>query len=120
MPPLPIRRAIRMFLSRGWHNKRRVLKTVNECQAVSRHAGVYHTRSKAAIFLLLAVCSFFSGTVSGSYLPTRSVAGVSSFGARSVHIVFSFGFWDVGVKKVATADSVQRRRISAIIQARKS
>jgi len=62
-----------------------------------------HTRSKAAIFLLLESGS--ASFLSGWYRPTRSVAGVSSSGARSVQIVLSFGFWEVGVKKFATADS---------------
>lgn len=32
---------------------------------------------------------------------------MSSLGARSVHVVFSFGFCDVGVKKLDTADSAR-------------
>ena len=39
--------------------------------------------------------------------PTRRVAGESSSGLRSVHVVRSLGFCDVGVKKLATALSAQ-------------
>lgn len=41
-----------------------------------------------------------------------------SFGARSVQVVFSFGFWDVGVKNVATADSAHNPLISEIAEPR--
>jgi hypothetical protein len=62
------------------------------------------TKSKAAIFRLVSLISFL-WCPSGSYIPTRSVLGVSSFGARSCQIIFSGGFWEVGVKNEATAVS---------------
>lgn len=40
---------------------------------------------------------------SGSKRPTSNVVGNPSSGARSVHTVRAFGFFDVGVKKLATA-----------------
>lgn len=64
-----------------------------------------HTRSKAAIFLLFTSDPPDSEDPSGSYRPTSSVEGVSSLGARCVHVVRSLGFCEVGVKKLATAFS---------------
>lgn len=100
MPPFPIRRAVGVLLTGRGHDKRRVLASVS--LGNTRDTRILRTRSKAAIFLLFVAGSSF---VSGSYFPTRSVAGVSSSGARSVHVVFSFGFCEVGVKKLETADS---------------
>lgn len=65
------------------------------------------SRSNAAIFLLLLVVSPsvpFPSSLgpSGSKRPTSKVGGAPST-PRSVHVVRSLGFCDVGVKKLATA-----------------
>jgi hypothetical protein len=44
--------------------------------------------------------------LSGTYFATSNVAGESSSGLLSAHVVRSFGFCEVGVKKFATALSV--------------
>jgi hypothetical protein len=65
------------------------------------------TRSKAAIFWRFTPGSDTSGSLfSGAYFATSNVAGESSSGLLSVHVVRSFGFCEVGVKKFATALSV--------------
>jgi hypothetical protein len=43
----------------------------------------------------------------GSYFPTRRDFEVLPFGARSCHKIFSGDFWEVGVKKDATAVATQ-------------
>lgn len=67
------------------------------------------TKSKAAIFLRLVLGPWLalSFVHKGENLPTRSVAGVSSLGARSCQVIFSGGFCEDGVKKEATADSAK-------------
>lgn len=67
------------------------------------------TRSKAAIFLLSGDRTLSCPLPCGLYLATSSVAGVLSSGDRSDQMVESFGFWDAGVKKLATAFSVRDR-----------
>lgn len=63
------------------------------------------SRSNAATFLLL----LFDGSSAmppPSYRPTSSVAGESSSGARSDQATRGWSFfWDVGLKKFATAPS---------------
>ena len=61
------------------------------------------TRSNAATLRLFNAGSVSVG--SESYRPTSSVGVESSSGPRSVQVVLSFGFWDEGVKKLATAFS---------------
>lgn len=72
------------------------------------------SRSKAAIFLLLLLgCGFSAPYLSEvSYRATSSVAGVSSSMARSDQLtrVSTLGFWEVGVKKLATAVSAPGRQ----------
>jgi len=63
------------------------------------------SRSKAAILCFVGR-GWVSSVFSGRYLATSSVAGVLSLGLRSFHVVRSFGFWEAGVKKLATADSM--------------
>lgn len=65
------------------------------------------SKSNAAIFLLFFVLSVsFTSSLafapSGSKRPTSKVGGVPT-APRSVHVVRSLGFCDVGVKKLATA-----------------
>jgi len=61
------------------------------------------SKSKAAIFLLFFRSSSVSAIFSGSKRATSRVGREPSLGGRSLHTVRSFGFWDVGVKKLATA-----------------
>lgn len=62
------------------------------------------SRSKAATFLLFVGSSSVSPWP--SYRPTSSVAGPSSSGARSDQTVLGWSFfWEVGLKKSATAPS---------------
>lgn len=73
------------------------------CQLLHVSRSGIHTRSKAAIFRFFvfgALASF-----SGAYLATSSVGGVRLSGLLSFHVVRSFGFCEMGVKKLTTADS---------------
>lgn len=115
IPPLPVCRTVAVLLARSRRDQRRILsasaKLLPEtCKPAER------TRSNAAIFRLLDRGS--SSPFSSTYSATNSVAGSPSPGLRSLHDVWSLGFLDVGVKKLATADSAplsasaakQRRR----------
>ena len=74
------------------------------------------SRSKATIFRRLDCCpsSFAPGASSGLYRPTRRVAGVPSLGARSLHVVRSFGFCEAGVKKLVTALSRKGQKFTIL------
>lgn len=108
IPPFPVGRVVRVSLSGCSGNQCRILlpnrQLKDEHNKVDPNDSL--TKSKAAIFLLLTSGSPSSWFVFwGSYLPTRSVASVFPSGARSDHVVWSFGFCEVGVKKLATAFS---------------
>jgi hypothetical protein len=76
------------------------------------------TRSKAAIFCRLTVVSrTATSAFSGRYFATSNVGAESSLGALSAQVVRSLAFCEVGVKKFATALSVQASQQS---QRRKS
>lgn len=66
------------------------------------------TKSNAATLSLFKLFgdTLAAGVFDGSNLPTKSVLGVSSFGARSCQEIFSGDFCDAGVKNDATAVSV--------------
>ena len=106
MPPFPVGCVVRIFLAGGGGDQGRVLSRsmIRIWKVKFCGKGWASTRSKAAIFLLLTWS--FAGAFSGTYLATRRVAGESAPGLLSVQVVRSFGFWDVGVKKLATALSV--------------
>ncbi len=115
MPPLPVGRIAGVSLARSRCDEGRVLwpselhpPSVMPPRAgnAPRPRGV-RTRSNAAIFFrLTGVSSALASSFSGTGFATSSVAGESWRGALSVHVVRSFAFWEVGVKKLATALSV--------------
>ena len=94
-----------MLFTGGTGDKSRVLAMA--CQESIDGGPGRHTKSNAATLRL-----FTGGSVSvasDSYRPTSRVATESLSGPRSVQAVLSLGFWDEGVKKLATAFSAGRQ-----------